>query len=430
MGKWTWTGAAALAALVAVGGFIGVRGWEKAEEFRARFQLLEAKVASYGHVLAAERVRYQHKRGPANLSGGPDVFPKGKWVKIAGTGEHGSWDARRFTKTKALSSFANDLFVGLCGSGGAQIWRYDGAKWTKSWPSTKIEDECVHVLLRAGGALYAGVDDRILRFSNGSWQEIGAPGKVGYWTRGAFQRAYSMATFDGNLIVGTSRPAAAYLYRQGKWHRLTRGTAIESTRYRGIYELISHSDGALYAGMISAAGATSVFKYDGEGWTRVGGDGLNGSWRSPGATYVLSMASFRNRLIVGTNRHPVVKGAFSSIWAFDGKEWQPIGIEAVPPRWGRMHNFNALHVYRNHLVAGGGGHPAGNASAWVLGSKPWQFGGNGVRSSWGGEDGRLTASPPAPGEYVYRFTSWRGSLVAGFGLGPGTAQVWQYKPDR
>ena len=128
------------------------------------------------------------------------------------------------------------------------------------------------------------------------------------------------------------------------------------------------------------------------------------------------------------SRHPQKTGDFSTIWAFDGEKWKPVGVD-TPRLWGKMNNFKAVYSYKDALVLGGGGHPAGNASIWAFSPPTWrQVGGRGVLNSWG-ENFPHTLTGDflnTPVEYPYRLEQWGELHVAGFGDAPGAAQVWVF----
>lgn len=73
----------------------------------------------------------------------------------------------------------------------------------------------------------------------------------------------------------------------------------------------------------------------------------------------------------------------------------------------------------------------GNASIWELsGNNQWrEVAGHGKFGSWG-VSGTLVPKSYGYGnkEYVYRMAEYKGSLVAGFGMRAGAAQIWQYVP--
>jgi hypothetical protein len=173
-----------------------------------------------------------------------------------------------------------------------------------------------------------------------------------------------------------------------------------------------------------------VFRYDGERWEKVGGDGVNGSWTFPGFTYALSFASHEGRLILSMNRHPMIEDDFSSIWSFDGQSWRPVGLGHIPALWGEMNNYNAVASYRGILLIGAGGFPAGNTSLWAMrDGRPELIGGRGVNGSWGRSDRDAFDWLDDPdNNYVYRLVEWRGNLYVGFGDNPGSAELWRFRP--
>ena len=72
-------------------------------------------------------------------------------------------------------------------------------------------------------------------------------------------------------------------------------------------------DKQLYAGVGGRLGTLSVWKFDGDAWSKLAGDGLNGSWRDPlfstGAEWVYRMAFYRGKLYAGlaSDRNPLAQ---------------------------------------------------------------------------------------------------------------------------
>lgn len=433
--------------LSAVGGLLVLAGMlaahEVAQKFvdiRYRLQLLEARQDSLGQREVAAIEREQALRGAAQLPNPvvPSPFRKGSWEKIgAGTLVPGWPDGS--TKSKALAVHQDRLYVGLThpNNGPPQVWSFDGTRWEKSGNAELVPGGSRHTYVSAlasdGTTLYAGIDDTVWAFdARQRWHQIGGDARAGSWARGKFTNAYALAMHRGRLFVGMTggTEAAVYAFGPGGWQRVG---AWPDERYTGVYELWSHTDGFLYAGMIARPGPTAVFRYNGASWEKIGGDGVNASWTTAGFTHALSFASLEGRLFVSMNRHPMAVGNFSSVWAFDGRRWQPVGLGHIPPLWGHMYNYNALAAYGGRLVIGAGGHPAGNVSVWEVedGIRPVMVGGHGLKGSWGGSEAWALGMPPAANnEYVYRFVVWRGDLVAGFGDDPGSAVVWRYRPAR
>jgi hypothetical protein len=413
---------------------------EKLVDLRYRLQLLEARQDSLGQREGAAAEHEQAMRGAAGLpkSGQPSPFLKGAWEKIGGSGVVPGWPDD-YSKTKALAVHEDRLYVGLArpNQGAPQIWRFDGAVWEKVGSAEIVpawsRHSYVSALVSDGATLYAAIDDTVWAHdARQGWRQIGGDGRAGSWTRGNFTNAYALALYRGRLVAGMSggTEAAVYSYGLGGWQKIA---GAGDVRHTGVYELWSHTDGFLYAGLIARPGPTAVMRYDGARWEKIGGDGVNGSWRNAGFTHALSFASLNGRLVVSMNRHPMVVGNFSSVWSFDGKAWQPVGLDHIPPLWGHMHSYNAVAAYAGRLVIGAGGHPAGNASVWEIadGTRPVMVGGHGLKGSWGGNEAwALGLSSAGNMDYVYRLVTWRGDLVAGFGDDPGSAAVWRYRWDR
>jgi hypothetical protein len=418
---------------------------QKVIEIRYRLQLIEARQDSLGRTQAVELEREQVARDaarfavPLKFSG----FVHGGWKQIGGPEVVPGWP-KHYSLTKALAVHQDRLYVGLSrpNQAPAQVWRFDGAAWERIGSAETVPSWARHYYVSAlvsdGATLYAGLGDTVWAYDTArGWRQIGGDGVAGSWPAGSNTNAYALALFRGRLVVGMvgGRQAAVYTYESGRWEKIA-GDGIRDgwseDRYTGVYELWHHSDGYLYAGLIANPGPTAVFRFDGARWEKIGGDGVNGSWRNPGFTYALSFASLDGRLVVSMDRNPMAAANFSSIWAFDGRSWRPVGLGHIPALWGEMHNYNAVAAYRGRLVIGAGGHPAGNASVWALedGVRPVMVGGHGVNGSWGGGDrSALGLTDSVNMEHVYRFVVWRGDLVAGFSRDPGSAGVWRHRSE-
>lgn len=384
--------------------------WPKLKDLRFRLQLIEARQQSFGAVLAADSIAYQAERGDANIRiEDESPFRDGSWQLLR------NW--KKFNKTKALGVYRDRLCAGLSGSH-AEVWCFDGIAWKKIgfWP--ELRDPTA--ILQYGEQLVIAIDRQVLSYDERSWRNLSAPtGK---------DHAYSLASQGGNLFVGLigSSPRVLKFSETDGWLEVSGG--LPKNEFKGIYELWTHTDGRLYAGLISQQGSTMVYRLEGANWVPVGGNGIRGSWKSPARTYAFSFSSLQNQLIVTMNRHPMAHGQFSPVWAFNGEDWHPVAATSVPDRFSQMDNFNSSIAYRGRLYTGAGGAPPGNASVWELSEYGWrEVGGHGVGKSWGPE--KISNSRDATREYVYRLIEWRHALVAGFGDAPGAAQIWIYKPQ-
>lgn len=415
-----------LAVVLAYGGYTRVR--DKATDLRHRFQVLETKIKSIENHLASALVKYQASQGKAvfGAPATPSILGHGKWEQVGGDGINNSWKGNYYSKTKALAVYRGHIVVGLLGPkhGDALIWQFDGDRWTivggdgrsGSWSKLRY----VQVLKAHKGTLYAGVDNQVWRLRDGHWQRL--------WQAKENVHAYSMAIHGGELYVGLTGAPEVYRHDGKRWFRIAAGK-----QYSGIYELWSHDDGFLYAGMIAPKGPTSVYRLRDGMWEKIGGAGVRGSWINPGFTYILSFASYQGKLVVSMNRDPLLGGDFSSVWSFDGKSWQPVGLGSIPTLWSEMPNYNALVSYNGRLYVSAGGHPAGNTSLWELSKTgTWrQVAGHGLGRSWGGKrHQRMSPNRHSPSEYIYRLVELDGQLYAGFGDSTGMAQIWRYSPQK
>ena len=109
--------------------------------------------------------------------------------------------------------------------------------------------------------------------------------------------------------------------------------------------------------------------------------------------------------------------------------WSPIGTGCPNSKLQKLHNLNALTVYRGALVIGAGAFPAGNASLWYLNDDGcWALGaGLGKDRSWGKRRGTEPLTFRAAREYVYRLRVIGDTLYVGFGASLGAAQIWRFQ---
>lgn len=352
--------------------------------FRHRFRLVEARLKSALEIIANPTITEQAGRSAEFECSEIE----GTWNRLK------RWPA--FSKTKAMCVHDNKLIVGLSGLS-SEIWSLE-QDWNllQAFPGFLS----TNAISSHYGKIFAAVDRNLFTFYSDRWTDLGNfPSEV-----------YCLASF-GDLYVGLIGDTRVFRF-DGHLREVSKGLPLEG--FAGVYELWPH-DGQLYAGLISNAGATLIYRLDDDHWICVGGRGINNSWRSAGFTFALSFGSHQGRLIVTMNRNPLVHGHFSSIWAFDGANWEPV-CPLVPSIWGEMDNYNATLSFRNNLFVGAGGAPPGNASVWHL-QKNWK------------RIGQWRFNRFNQREYVYRLIEWDSMMIAGFGDGRGAAQVWSFTPQ-
>lgn len=228
----------------------------------------------------------------------------------------------------AQAWFQGKLHVGLMKSfdaGNAEVWRFDDPAWTKiggpgvnGWPA---DDPAfgTYELWEHAGELYAstfalaGTNGAIYRLTAAGWVDTQAP---------ATQLPLTMASYDGDLVAGLQNnnhnPVLAnpiVRYRDGAWEPL----GVAPAEWSGAW-LPNHMtvgpDGKLYVGFGGDLGKLSVWSYDGQ-WTKLAGDGLNGSWTgalaaSPAtAEWIYRLLWSGGKLYVGIAANG---GQFAALW--------------------------------------------------------------------------------------------------------------------
>jgi hypothetical protein len=355
----------------------------------------------------------------------------GRWRQIGGVPGNGGWDAGKFVKTKALENHEGKLCTGLLGDslGDADVWCLDGDKWSQvggdgiqgSWSNKQY----VTFLYSHQSALYAGVDREVWRLANSKWQKISTvelPGKG--------CTAYSATAVSDIVYFGvTNCGLRVYQYDKSGFSQTKLGLGDDVlAQYGDVYELHNWND-RLIIGATARFGTAGLYAYRPDGGiSKIGGDGVNGSWINAGFTFPESLSTHRGNLIATFERTPMVHSPITAVWSFDGTNWAPLGTKKMPSMWFKMMNFNASNSINGTLLVAGGGLPNGFASIWHMDSEGifHQLGGHGIAESWGAKDGVI--SPTSTAEYIYRIEEWDGKVVVGFGDDPGLAQLWLYDP--
>ena len=185
--------------------------------------------------LSQQMAAQQNRIPPAVFeSPPPSPFSEGIWENLTGP-----WDASKTMFTKAIAGFEGDLYVGLGTSERAALplWRFDGKNWDHVPGPWGQNYRGVYSIHGHNGDLYVGTEGEnaeVWRLADGRWSNIS-----GNWVE--YSSAYSMAEFDGALFLGL---------KAKDWRK-------------------NGHNGAL-------------FRFQGEVWEKIGGDGINGSWSGGG----------------------------------------------------------------------------------------------------------------------------------------------------
>jgi hypothetical protein len=425
---------------------------EKSENLVRRLQKLEQAVEKSGNYLGNSLAVYQANRGDAvfdiaSRSGG--LFSEGNWSLFGGQGVKGSWRKNHFKRARAITDFDDKILVGINGpnEGDAAIWAFSDGGWEK-WGGAGINgswrdsEEVVSIVVYREQVFVGLISTKhgatVWKFGEGGWKMVGGDPQMG-WDRKMYPAALSMTTFRDRLVVALSvaglkgwqnKPPSIHAFDGKHWEKIA-GPDTWSKAYGGIYELFSDSGDSLYAAMGGREAQGDVWRYDGTTWEKIGGDGIRGSWINPGITWVLRFQRFQGRLIAVFNRDPMVNGNFSTIWAFDDEQWQPVGASCIPSEWRRLNNFNAVTVFKGRLLVGAGSYPSGQASIYELADgQCWRLAaGFGHNGSWGNSKGTQPLTYRSAREYIYKMVRIGEDILVGFGASKGAGQVWRYSEN-
>lgn len=362
------------------------------------------------------------------------------WSKIGGTGTNSSWSGVSYTRVYSLANDGTNLYAGL-GSGGTggEVWKWSGSTWNRigggsSNTATSWGTSLVGTMTWANGKLYANPSSStqfgamVYQWDGSAWSMIGGQYVNNSWNGLGTGKVQASTTYNGKLYFGLaqnsgmSEVAQVFEY-DGTTARRVGGSGTNGSwppwTYAGIYSMISYK-GALYVGLGGSGNQATVWKYDGNSWTQVGGAGVSGTW-SYGENTVESMTVFQDKLYIGLG----VNSAFTAdIWQYDGSAWTQVGGElsntgsTINGSWQtNPRGVDSMTVFNNQLCAGLGGNSRSEVWCWA-GSGNWvQIGGAGVNSSW---------SLPS-GSSIYSITSYNGKLYAGVSTTNGhISMVWQW----
>ena len=263
--------------------------------------------------------------------------------------------------------------------------------------------------------------------SETSWTQIAnSRGQNGSWNAEAYY-IEAQALYNGDLIVGTNYIAgAADVWRRSgsTWTRIG-GDGLNGSwsnfTYEGVYSLAVNGDN-LYAGLgASTADAeiwTCSLASNCNSWSKIGGD-TAAAQNTTGITInhetVRSMVVHAGTLYVGAGE----SAGDADVWRYDGgTSWTQIGGDALNSSWAAS-TYERVHVLASdgtNLYAGLGS-STGDSEVWRYNGTSWTLiGGDGVNSSWAN----------STYEYVTSLNFFGGNLYAGTGLTAGDAEVWRW----
>ena len=355
----------------------------------------------------------------------------------------------------SMAVYNSSLYVGTysdTGSGGqgCEVWRYDGLSWThvvgQSAPGTPgtgpgfgdINNSSAHSLAVLGSYLYVGTENdngcQVWRYDGTSWNQMVGQGTAGTPTGPGFGNVmnigvHSMAADGIFLFAGTNNDIDAtgqgcevWRYDGTNWTQVvgqsppgTPGTGPGfGDKENGCAHSMAFLGSHIYAGTYNSFGC-EVWRYDGDNWSQLVGQGAAGTSTGPGFgdtnnITAWSMAMFDGAIYVGTEYRSIslssqgsdqasshatadarvefegnqfheaaigLSGPGCQVWRNDGSNWTQVVGQGSPgtptgPGFGDSNNFAIyfLTVYNDMLYAG-----TANLS---VGCQVWRY----DRSGW------------------------------------------------
>ena len=402
-----------------------------------------------------------------------------EWSITAGNGANGSWSTNTKRSVTSSTVMDGDVYVGLGNVvGDAEVWMWDGSTWTmiggdginSSWADQTFED--VYAMTTDGTNVYVGLgvtagDAEVWRWDGASWTRIGGDAINASWQVNTFETVGSLNYFSGNLYAGlgsSANDAEVWRWDGASWTKIG-GDSLNSgwtTNYEFVPALTN--DGTnLYAGIGVSAGDGEVWMWDGASWTKIGGDGLNASWNTVYET-VRSLRYVGGYLYAGLGDST----DDAEVWMWNGASWTKIGGDSLNASWGAGYEGVYTIGTDGTNIYAGLGTGNGDGEVWMWNGATWtKIGGDGLNASWSTAEGDVVFTLPNDGTTIYAgiydaggggyFYEWDGVswtrlggqyvnnswgyfgqgavevlqvageyLYAGMGTTAGSAQVWRH----
>lgn len=388
--------------------------------YRAVNLLKEIREKIASHSLYGE-ILYQRMATPAELPATPEAsaFATGRWEEISI--ESAGWPAGRMYKVRSMVWHEGKLYASLTGpnpdgpEGCVLCW--DGQKW--SLPGGEVRPTLpVEHLIAYQGNLIAAEYGGVWALSGDVWRRIDEGLPIG-----SDQAVYCFTEWQGKLVAGFWGKPSVAVYDGNAWTILEPPQDGWGKRARSIYCMQSFM-GALYVatgtGSFLPPGA-SVWRYDGQDWEKVGGQGLRGSWMTQSVPFVLSMKLWGKYLLATVSRGERLPPNASNIWVFDGSTWSPVSTDRLPALMANSLIMNDAAVFAGHLIVATGDSDHRNAQIWE----------DSANGDWHPVAGRLLSDaaakdPAHGGQWVYCLCVANDELYAGTAGHTGAARIFRF----
>ena len=373
------------------------------------------------------------------------------WFKVGGDAQYGSWLVNTIEGVYSLYYQNSTLYAGLgLTADDAEVWSCTGCatdtpSWTKiggdngnlgingSWTGAD-NIEYVYSLTGDGTNIYAGLgltagDAEVWRWNGSSWTKVGGDGvgSAASWAT-SYEYVYSLF-FQNNILyaglgltAGDAEVWSCTSCASGtpNWTKIGGDTVGWGTTYEGVYSLTG--DGTnIYAGLGLTGGEQEIWRWNGSGWTQVGGDGVYSGFTGANHGTVNQMVFANNLLYAGI--HSVNAAYSGQVWAFDPNAvptptWTWLGGDFKNESWSKrgINSIEVLQVSGDALYAGMGYQYAGNAYVWKMQEDNWSLvGGDGSNNGW----------TPYIYDKVSSMQSYEGDLYVGLGVTANEADLYK-----
>lgn len=357
------------------------------------------------------------------------------WTKLGGDGTASSWNGDKEV-VKSIVTNGTSVYAGLgLGNGDAEVWEYSGGSWNmiggdgtnSGWDATLTEAERMVVV---DGTLYAGITDtdnsaEFWSWNGSTWTRVGGDGTNGSWGIYGLEYVKTMLSYNNKIYAATggggAGEATLWQYDGNNWS-IVGGSSVNGSWDDKIYERINSmaiQNQKLYLAMGATGNVdTDVWEFNPGtlAWNQVGGDGIGSSWTT-GYNEIFSIHSFKGNIYAGLGNGT----GDAEVWKWDGSNnWTKVGGDGTASSWNGQDEVRTIYSDNTYLYAGLGNDP-GEAEVWRWsGSGNWEMiGGDGINSSWA----------DSTYYFVSDMTQYRGKIYAGISGTTDMAEVWRWNPE-
>ena len=249
------------------------------------------------------------------------------WSKMGGDGASSSWNTS-YEEVSSMATYNDKLYAGLGNSNGdSEVWEWNGSAWTKiggdtlnsSWSTAYNKVSAMTIF---DGKLYAGLgsgagEAEVWYWNGSAWTKMGGDTVNSSWDSSSFEQVDALTTYNGQLYAGlgtSTGDAEVWKYNGSSWS-LVGGDEVNSSWTTGTYERaksLAVYNGKLYAGLGNGAGEGEVWVWNDSEWEQYGGDSLRASWTNV-VEEVSCLGVYKGKLYAGLG---LTQNADAAIWSF------------------------------------------------------------------------------------------------------------------